>query len=179
MIHEITSSQDQHWQPLLRLFHATFPPETREPDEQLVAEADRRYRLPFRYLVWLDPGVVGFMRFATLPRSGVEFVVHIAVAPSHRGRGIAAELLARAAPPIVAEVEVGAAMRFWSKQGARTISETYTQPALRPETPPMPFHLMAIGEITDPERLVECFYEEVWEREADDPMVRRATEGAR
>lgn len=184
MISEITSSSDPRFAALLKLFHEEFPPETREPDEQLIAEADRRWPLAYRYLVWSEPLVTGFVRFVHLEQTGVLFVIHIAVAPEGRGKGIATRLLEamrQEAPglPIVCEVDPHEAMDWWIGRGAEKVTSTYTQCALRPETAPVPFNLMAIGEIADPRAMIASFYREVWGLEADHPFVVKAQEGVR
>jgi GNAT superfamily N-acetyltransferase len=182
VVFEIRGSGDPHWPPLLALFHAEFPPETREPDTQLVAEADGGWPLPYRYFVWAEPSVRGFVRFVLLPKTQALFVIHIAVAPDARRRGIGARLLdaVRAtAPhaPVVCEVDPEEAMPWWQARGARTVTPTYTQPALRPETEPVPFHLMAIGDVPDPAGWVEAFYREVWDLSPAHPLVRHALAG--
>lgn len=177
MISEVRSSADPRFAALLAIFHSEFPPHTREPDEQLIAEVDGRWPLPYRYFVWEAPEVQGFIRFALLPKTKALFVIHIAVAPSGRGQGIGSHLLSAAqatAPglPVVCEVDPEEAMDWWKGRGARTITPAYTQPALRPETEPVPFHLMAIGEVSD--TLIPDFYREVWSLDANHPFVQRA-----
>lgn len=180
MIAELHSSKDPRFEALLALFHQEFTPETREPDEQLIAEVDGQWPLPYRYFVWADPDVEGFIRFVHLPQTEALFVIHVAVAPASRGKGIGSQLLAAVratAPglPIVCEVDPEEAMDWWRGRGARTVTPSYTQPALRPETKPVPFHLMAIGEPKP--TLVADFYREVWELEPDHPFVQRAQRG--
>jgi GNAT superfamily N-acetyltransferase len=184
MISEIKGSNDPRFAALLKIFHEEFPPETREPDEQLYAEADGQWPVPYRYLVWSEPLVTGFVRFVHLKDTGALFVIHIAVLPEARGKGNAIRLLAavrQEAPdlPIVCEVDPHEAMEWWTARGAETITSTYTQCALRPETEPVPFHLMRIGEVPDPKAFIASFYREVWGLEPDHPFVLKAQEGVR
>ncbi len=51
MIEEILSLEDPRFDALLALFHVEFPPETREPDEELFEEIRTG---SYRYLVWAD-----------------------------------------------------------------------------------------------------------------------------
>jgi len=179
MIRELNSVQDPAFPALMELFHSEFPPETREPDARIREEVEERFRLPFRYWVAEDPEFAGFVCFVRL--SEMAFVIHLAVIPSKRGKGLGTRLLQivreNAGEPIIAEVEQGEPMRWWAGQGARVLTPPYTQPALRPETSPVPFNLMAIGAVADPPALVRRFYSEAFELPAHDPLVQRAVAG--
>ena len=181
MIVPIRSSATDEFEGVLALAHRLFPPETREPDETWRAEADGASRVPYRYLVWKeDEAVAGFVRFASL-LMGVGFVIHLGVLAEHRGRGIGGALLRlarEAGEPDravwLAEVEVGDPLQWWRRQGAETVTDSYAQPALRPETAPVPLNLVALGPWRTVPGLVERFCAEVWGLGADDPLVRRA-----
>ncbi|MGV3617156.1 MAG: GNAT family N-acetyltransferase [Fimbriimonas sp.] len=182
MIAEVRASSDPRFTQLLALFHQEFPPETREPDEELIAEVEGRAPLPYRYFVWQTTGVDGFVRFVRLPKTDVLFVIHIAVSPGARGGGVGTRLLEAVkatAPglPIVCEVDPHEAMAWWRARGARPISTSYTQPALRQETEPVAFHLMAIGDVGNRVQFVSKFYEEVWSIPGDHAYLRQCVLG--
>lgn len=177
MIVDLNSALDPRVPAVLDLAHRLFPPATLEPDEQLLAEMDGRSRLPCRYRVWDEGGVAGFIRFVRLG-SGATMVFHIGVEPAQRRKGIGAALLQSVgAGTLMAEVEMGAPMKWWLQAGARPLTTTYTQPALRPETEPCAFTLMAIGELEDVPRSIEEIYREVWKLKPDHQMVRKALAG--
>ena len=182
MIREVLNP-GKTWDRLMELFHATFPPETRESDEQLLTEIQGHSNLRFRYWAWETDGeLAGFIRAVHLPQTNAWFVIHIATASGHRGLGIGRALLSQAAQeasgrPILCEVEPGPPMAWWIRQGARTLSATYTQPALHADTAPVPFHLMAIGRVDDASQVVTGFYREAWDLPSDHPFVLRTLEG--
>lgn len=177
MIVPISSSKDPRVLGLLRLAHLLFPPALIEPDAQLLAEMDGKGHLPYRYSVWEEDGVVGFVRFASLS-FGPKYVVHLGVDPDRQGRGIGGALLRSVGvETILLEVGNGREIVWWRRHGAETLTPTYTQPSLRPETPPCPLNLMAIGHVVDTRQTVEAFYREVWQRPGDDPLVRLAVAG--
>lgn len=181
MICEVTSPSDPNWNGLHALFCLEFPPETREPDDVLLAEIDGRSEIPFRYWVALRDGhVVGFIRAARLSM-GATFVIHLATDSRFRnqgiGKGLLTHVIAQLGPPVICEVEPGTPMEWWVHQGARCITPTYTQPALRPDTEPVPFHLMAIGSIGNERELIESFYSKAWGLAPNHPFVLAALEG--
>lgn len=174
MIHRIEGPGDPAWVGTLALFREVFPPATREPDEQILAEVRGEWRLPFEYFAWLEQGqVLGFLRSCRLPLAGAVYVSHIATQECAQGRGIGSSLLVAATQgtTYVCEVEPGPAMDWWTNRGASTLTPTYTQPALRPETEPVPFHLMVNRRPVDPVSFVESYYLEAWGLGRDHPMV--------
>ncbi len=181
MIRYVQNSQDPAWPKLLAYFKSEFPPETREPDEELIAEVDDKSRLDTRYLIWEEAGeFAGFVRFAVLQETKAKFIYHIAVVPSFRRRAIGLELLLAVLGqyielPTLAEVDPEGLDGFW--QNADVLSASYTQPALRPDTPPMPFHLIVLGQVFCRREAIASFYREVWQLPADHPFVVKAVKG--
>jgi GNAT superfamily N-acetyltransferase len=179
VIVELGSSSDPRFERLLDLAHALFPPAVLEPDAELRDEVDGQSRLPYRYLVWEEQGgVAGFVRFVRLPMD-VGFAIHIGVDPERERKGIGKRLLRAAwermeCPVILAEVEAGAPLTWWHKQGAEIVTRRYTQPALRPGGEEVPLNLVAIGPWRSVPHLVERFYEEVWGLPETDAFVQRA-----
>jgi GNAT superfamily N-acetyltransferase len=168
----------------MALFQDEFPPETREPDAELIAEVDGHTSGPrYRYWAWVEgERLMGFVRATLLPETLAHFVIHIVTRSEARGKGVGSALLAHVrnqAPgvPVVCEVEPGEAMRWWTARGGRTLTPTYTQPALRPDTEPVPFHLVVIGSPADGPTFVQSFYREVWRLPEGHPFVARAVAG--
>jgi GNAT superfamily N-acetyltransferase len=170
---------------VLRIYHASFDRAYREPDERLRQELRGEYRLPFRFLLAEEGGeILGFARFCRVREEGFGFLIHIAVAEGSRGRGIGTALLQRVvaeAGPIVAEIDrEGPVRRWYERNGFSALSETYTQPALHPDTVPVGFCL-SISNWPEPARssesIVCAFYRSVWELESEHPFVREALQG--
>lgn len=182
MIRELRSVYDPAFRRLTALYEAEFPRATREPVERLEAELRGDYRVPFRFFLDERDEGLGFVRFAALEATQAMFVLHIAVSAGLRRRGVGEGLVAavrseRPNWPLLAEVEPGVASAWWERRGARVVSETYTQPALYPDTALVPLRLVAIGRVEDPGKLITTFYDEVWELGGDDPLVTRARAG--
>lgn len=168
--------------PALALYHESFDEASRDPDEDFARDADGNGE----YVLTLardEQGLHGFIRWGHLERLDALFVIHLAVVPSARGRGIGARLIGsvcegREGLPVLLEVDPESdSYPWWGRRGARTLTPTYTQPALHPHTGPVPFHLMAMGEIADVRALIRGFYDEVWNLRPDHPFVARALEG--
>ncbi len=175
MIVELRSSADPRFPLLLDLAHRLFKSDVLEPDAFLREELDRRPEV-IRYLVWEEDGVRGFCRTARL--SVGTLVVHLGADPAWQGRGVGSRLLdaAREASdglPIFAEVEEGPSYAWWLARGAKVVESAYAQPSLRPETPPVPMTLMALGEVENPQAGVHAIYREFYGRAEDDPLLLR------
>ncbi|AIE87096.1 GNAT family N-acetyltransferase [Fimbriimonas ginsengisoli] len=208
----LTGPDDPALADVFRIYHASFPPESREPDERLIQELRGEYRLPFKFLITSGApspssgcivpdegeGVGGegakpaedrasaerspaaFARFAVLYSAEFAFLIHIAVDEPWRGQGIGTALLQRvlqdASPlPLLVEIDrEGPVLEWYERQGFHVVSETYTQPAVRPETGPVRFALFAHGHIPDRSEMVVRFYQSVWELKPDHPFVREA-----
>ncbi len=177
MIVELASSNDPWVPALLELARRTFPPTTLEPDERLLEELDGRTPGSYRYLAWVEDGLTGFIRFTRLS-IGATLVVHLAVDPAHQKKGIGTALLQTIEDrPLLAEVKPGPAMDWWRRAGARVVTPTYVQPALRHDTEPYPLHLMALGNFEDAASLIEALYFEVWGLDLIHPFVECAVKG--
>lgn len=173
----------QIWQ-TLKLLMETFDRATLEPEEQLRAEMAQVWGMPVRYMVAEDAGeVVGVVRWLWLPKSQAQFIIHLVTARERRGEGIGSRLLeAVRADALQARVVLETepddeSARWWRSRGAWTVSSTYRQPPLHADTGPMPFDLMVIGDVEDPEQFVRSFYGEAWERGEEDEYVQEALRG--
>lgn len=178
MIVSPTGSIDPDFVAMLELARRLFPRDLLESEDELGAEADGRSRLPYRYLLWKEEVVTGFVRYVRLAMD-VGFVVHIGVDPGRQGCGIGRRLIEAArqalvSDVVVAEVEDGHSLDWWRRQGAEIVSSRYTQPPLHADTRPMALNLVALGPWRTVPNLVERFYAEVWELGADHSFVRRA-----
>jgi hypothetical protein len=138
--------------------------------------------------------------------TGLGWLVYLAVDESARGHGIGALLLRcgiescrldalfsqdvfRGAVMEVERVEDSrdeeerrireARIRFFIRHGARKLTGSYVQPALRPDSEPVPLNLFIVGWQTEPDqaekRAIVCdFMTRLWEFDELDPLVERA-----
>jgi GNAT superfamily N-acetyltransferase len=170
---------------LLELYENTFPVECREPTEQLLQELRGEYRIPFRFFVAMQQGnFAGFIRWAHLPVSELGFVVHLAVERRYRRFGFGRALMeavreACPAVPIVFETEDdrgqdGSVLDWYLRMGAHVVSQGYNQPELHAGLGAVPLMLMAWGPVHDPRKLIQDFYQEVWELPETHPYVQKA-----
>jgi N-acetylglutamate synthase-like GNAT family acetyltransferase len=182
MSHRLLSGPaDPGFPDVLRIYHASFSRDSREPDERLVAELNGEFRLPFKFLVEEVGGrVVGFARYCRLPKSGLGLLIHIAVDRELRGGGTGSGLLravieAVSPAPLLVEIQPAGRVHDWYvRHGFHRLSATYTQPALHLDTKPVGYALYACGVIDDPANCIETLYEEAWELERDHPFVEKA-----
>ncbi|HEY0867112.1 MAG TPA: GNAT family N-acetyltransferase [Fimbriimonas sp.] len=183
-IREIAGSSDPLFEPLLELYHREFPPETREPDERLAAEADGGYRIAFRFHVAEEQGTLaGFVRWGYLTETNAKFIIHLAVEADYRRQALGRKLVHLVlgedgeAVPTLMEIEPKL-WPWWESLGARVLTRTYTQPSLGEGLPDVPLWLIAI----DPHRSASAetilrFYREVWMLDKQEPLVEKAIEG--
>lgn len=194
-IRELQGTDDPLVVPVFSLYHDEFDLACRDPDEQVWQEIMGKSRLPYRiHLVEGDGRLAGFMRWVDLPLTRAAFVVHIAVDRDWRGTGLGQGLLGVLPTdrPALFEVErVRDAthpedretrkrrLDWFARQGARLVTPDYTQPALHPDTEPVPLHLLAIRRelLPDLHKAVENFYREVWQLPNTDPLVQKAVAG--
>lgn len=155
---------------------------------------------------FLDGQLAGFAFYGLLSRPSFAFLIYIAVEPRHRGAGIGAKLFAEVvrraqahsaergdileavllevervddAPNEAGRFERIARLRFFEKQGARILSRTYTQPALRPNSNPVPLNLLwlPLRETAKPGSLVQSLYRRAFAIDDEHPFVAQALEG--
>ncbi len=133
------------------VMQASFPPDERRPrEEQLALLSDARYRL---HTTEDNGSVVAFA--ATWEFADFLFVEHLAVAASHRNRGLGADMLARLQAEsdrrLCLEVELpeGDLARrrigFYERNGFTFNPYPYTQPPISKGRAPVPLRLMSTG----------------------------------
>ncbi|RYG34434.1 GNAT family N-acetyltransferase [bacterium] len=183
MIRPLKKLDDPLWPALLALYEAAFDRDSREPNEQLEAEIQAEYRLPFQFLVDEKDGELrGFARWCDLGYAG--FLIHLAADPKCQGGGIGTGLMKAVLAEsermlLEAHGEDERLMRFYRRFSARILTPNYVQPALHADTEPVAFSLIGIGTFEDPKGTVEAFYRDIWELPPDHPFVLQAVEGVR
>lgn len=176
--------QDVQAEAALKLLMETFDRDSLEPESQLRDEINQIYGLPVKYWIAEDEeGLAGVMRWVYLEEAQAVFVIHLVTPKEKRGQGIGQRLLEEVRAtypdvPVLLETDPDdESATWWRKRGAWTVSSTYRQPALHADTGPIPFHLMAIGDVRNPAGLVRSFYAEAWGRSGDDDLVQEALRG--
>lgn len=181
----------------LDLLEFLFPPEELEPREVIEAEFDGS---PFETWIFEDEDefLGGVVRGRVSPDGAWAWVVHVGLRPDLRGEGWGGQLLLAGIEALCsthpgckgtlleverledAESESEAAVRagrlkFFEKLGAKKISSTYIQDAVREETGPVPLNLLWLArgneEMPDFVGLIEDFYSVAFGLEKDHPYV--------
>lgn len=165
---------------LISLFEAEFDRDSLEPREFMEAEVRNQRPEDAIYLVAEYNGqFAGGLRFYLRPPLP-KFLVHIATTANFRGKGVGKALLdALLSWPgpssILLEMDEAESGDWWNRQGARVISQTYTQPAIHQDTESVPYRLMAIGEIEYTRaQIIRDFYKEFWRLSPDHLLVEKA-----
>lgn len=172
------------WARAVSLLQSEFDETCLEDESVLLDECETGIA---RYIAWKDGAeLAGICRYVSPAGADFAAIIHITVDPAHRGKGIARALVIQVrsevgSRPILVETEPGPPMQFWEARGAEVISNSYVQPPLGPDLPPVPFTLMALhGEpLRDSAQLVTAFYGHFWKLDASHPYVVAALAGVR
>lgn len=188
---------DPRIEAMLDLYRESFDLQCRDPEEDLWCDLrgePGRYRIDVA--IEADR-LLGMVRWRLLDSIRATFIVHLAVAPAIRECGVGSHLLAYPeivypGLPTIFEVEhlahhdpeekqneCAQRLRWFKRRGAKLITPSYTQPALHPTTDDVPLNLLALRQelIKNPKDVVQGFYQQVWGRGPDDPLVLKALKG--
>lgn len=182
----------------LDLLEFLFPPEELEPRGVIEAEFDGS---PFETWIFEDEEefLGGVVRGRVSPDGSWAWVVHVGLRPDLRGEGWGSQLLLAGIEALCAshsdckgtllEVERledassdeervirAGRLKFFEKLGAKKISSTYIQDAVREETGPVPLNLLWLArgdqEMPDLVGLIQDFYSVAFGLSKDHPYVR-------
>ncbi len=196
-LRRISSSSDPMAEEALDLLEFLFPPEELEPREAIEAEFDGS---PFETWIFEDEDefLGGVVRGRVSPDGSWAWVVHVGLRPDLRGEGWGSQLLLAGIEALCSphpgckgtllEVERledatseeervirAGRLRFFEKLGAKKISSTYIQDAVREETGPVPLNLLWLArgneDMPDFVGLIEDFYSVAFGLEKAHPYV--------
>lgn len=153
------------------LYLDAFPPEERRPWSSIVAPASQAGPR----LIFVADGGHTFAGFVTLWDFGTfVYIEHFAIAPSIRGRGTGARVLARLADmvgrPFVLEAEPVAddnpmaarRIGFYQRNGFSLLDHDYVQPPYQSGLPSVPLRLMSTDPTIDAAAVERTLHSEVY-----------------
>lgn len=150
--------QHSHFEPMSRLYQASFPPDERRPVSQLrqIAQSESRFSILGIAIPQAEAhgspqfaGFIAYWHFGTFV-----YVEHLATQPQLRSQGLGKTLVQQLQSmfrglPIVLEVEPAVdhvttrRIAFYQRLGFRLHTRfRYMQPAYSPATQPLPLRLM-------------------------------------
>lgn len=162
----IETEHDPLLLPMLEMYIDSFGAPYREPVRDLLSQI-RTQNGAQHWVIEQEGQLIGMARGLYLPTSQTGYIVHVAIDPSARGKGLGAELLSHTNvwfrgqganyKGLIVEVEriedsksedqereARKRLSFFNKLGGLLITPGYTQPSMGPGLPPVPLNLILI-----------------------------------
>lgn len=156
---------------LLTLYHASFPPAERRPDNKLSALMETEASPMVVNAIKMDDEFIGLITFWEFDH--FVYIEHFATVHHVRGMGLGTKTLdfvkSKFSKPIVLEIEMPESspiaarrMEFYRRNGFKPLWDfNYIQPPYSPELPSMQLLLMSTGEV-DPRHISDTLHRQVY-----------------